>query len=138
MDVRLRLVLLPVCWTGSSGVSMISITDIASTGAAGVASSFKRRLNYNQPLKRGDLKEDFPRLKADPVSALLIRTIELLLQVWGVCVPRKPGQAAATTTFPAQMLLQKVANGNNFKSDSRSFLYSKYLIRINRIDSILL
>ena len=117
---------------------MISITDIASTGAAGVASSFKRRLNYNQPLKRGDLKEDFPRLKVDPVSALLIRTIELLLQVWGVCVPHKPGQAAATTTFPAQMLLQKVANGNNFNSDSRSFLHSKYLIRINRIDSILL
>ena len=82
--------------------------------------------------------KNFPPLKANPVSALLIRTIELLLQVWGVCVPRKPGQAAATTTFPAQMLLQKVANGNNFKSDSRSFLYSKYLIRINRIDSMLL
>ena len=88
--------------------------------------------------KRGYLKEDFPRLKVDPVSALLIRTIELLLQVWGVCVPRKPGQAAATTTFPAQMLLQKVANGNNFNSDSRSFLHSTFLIRINRIDSMLL
>ena len=37
-------VLLPVRWTGSSGVSMVSITDIASTGAAGVTSSFKLKL----------------------------------------------------------------------------------------------
>ena len=65
---------------------MISITDISSTEAA-AGTSLELWDNYNQQLIA------ISHLKTGPVSALLIRTTELLLQVGGLCVPCEPGQA---------------------------------------------
>ena len=85
--VILRLVLLAVCWTGISGVSMISITDISSAAAG---TSFRKSKVKGRRFTRGISH----LLESDPVSASLIRTTELLVQVGGRCVPCEPGQAS--------------------------------------------
>ena len=58
--VILRLVLLAVCWTGISGVSMISTTDISSPGAA-TGTSFRLREKIKSESKEIS-KRNFPSI----------------------------------------------------------------------------